>query len=502
MSTGRPNLVVITTDQQRTDSLGCYGSAFASTPHLDSMAAEGVRCDRAYTANPVCTPSRATLYSGRYVSSHGVWNTGVKVPETEVLLSHRLARHGYRTHLLGKAHLQPYLAQRDESRESLGWGIDTHAFTDPYYGFESTELALGHSLTGIRGSYGRWVEQEAGRTKFSAHRRAARTFGGEAYDWDLPAELHQSRWIVGRTEAFLDQASDDRPFFLSIGFQDPHHPHAVPTSWPGRIEASHVPLPRYEPGELDDKPPHFSAVHEGRWGAEHPLRGQFPLAGQSEPSFDYRRVTDEEARLGRAYYYELAAIIDHAIGDILRALEERGLTRSTMVVFTSDHGELLGDHGLWMKGPFCYEQLVRVPLLLRWTGQLPPGEFGGLISLVDIVPTVLGLAGLADTDPRMDGLDMSEIFKGRPGPVRERALIEHTDDPAGIRLKTLVTDRFKLTAYQGRDWGELYDLVEDPGERRNLWADPSLAPVKSQLFAEMLNELERTELRLPRIAAF
>lgn len=442
-----PNIIVVTTDQQRTDSMGCYGSAFASTPNLDAMAAEGLRCDRAYTTNPVCTPSRASLYSGRYVSSHGAWNVGTKVPETERLLSHRLADRGYRTHLIGKAHFQPFQTTPDQSRESRGWDDGDATFSGPYYGFETTELALGHSTSGIRGAYGQWVRQHVGSVDFPARMRATGAFGAEAYDWELPVELHQTRWIAERTEAFLDQRADDRPFLLSLGFQDPHHPHAVPTSRSRRIDTAAVPLPAFTPGELDDKPPHFAAVHEGSWSAAHPLRGRFPLAGQEERGYDYRQVPPEDARLARAYYYELVAMVDDAMGQILRALDERGLAENTIVVFTTDHGELLGDHGLWLKGPFCYEQLVRVPLLLRWPAGLDPGVYSGLISFADLVPTILGLAGLDDAEgsdaPTFDGQDLSESLCGRSGPQRRQALIEHVDDPDGIRLKTVVTDRHK-----------------------------------------------------------
>lgn len=284
MLTARPNVLIITTDQQRTDSLSCYGSAFTSTPALDRLAAEGVRCDRAYAVNPVCTPARASIFSGRYLSRHGAWNVGVNVPEDEVFLSHRLAAAGYQTHYLGKAHFQAFGCSGDQSIESIAdWQERYPAFTGPYYGFQTVELALGHATYGMAGHYGAWVREQVGEEQFEAYHQSRALsetwFGGEAHDWDLPTRLHSSVWTADRAVAFLERHQGGEPFFLAVGFEDPHHPHCVPTDLADRVEPASVPLPDYTEGELSDKPAHFQLAREGKL-EEAATRGAFMMAGQ------------------------------------------------------------------------------------------------------------------------------------------------------------------------------------------------------------------------------
>lgn len=502
----RPNVLLITTDQQRTDSLSCYGSTFTATPHLDRLAAEGVRFDRAYCANPVCTPARASIFTGRYLSRHGAWNVGMSVPDDEVMLSHRLREVGYRTHYVGKMHFQAFGGSAAQSRESCGqWEQLYPAFCGPYYGFETIEIALGHVTYGLAGHYGAWVRSQVSAEEFSAYHKARtdaeHLFGGEAYDWDLPVRLHNSVWTADRAIDFLEREGGRQPFLLAVGFQDPHHPHAVPRDFPDRVAPEEVPLPDFTPGELDDKPPFFRLAHEGRW-PESGLIGDFAIAGQwmgPELQYaDFRQVTETEARRGRAHYYTMVRLIDREMGRVLRALDRLGLGENTLVIFTTDHGELLGDHGLWMKGPLPYEQLVRIPMILRW----PAGFAGGrstdaLFSQVDLVPTVLAAVGLPLPEA-LEGRAALPFLRGETESVREEALIECVDDPEGIRSKTLVTARHKLTWYAGQDYGELYDLETDPREKVNLWKDRAHLALRARLLGRLLALQEPLEKRVAR----
>jgi len=186
----RPNIILITSDQQRRDTLGCYGSSFTRTPATDRLAAEGVVCERAYCTNPVCTPARASLFSGQYISRHGAWNVGTVTPEDTVMLSHRLAAAGYRTHNIGKMHLKPAGAPEGTSEETAkGWRNRFPAWTGPYFGFQSVEISIGHTEYGIAGHYGAWVEAQvggaAGVTPLNALSRPTGStgdFSGEAWD--------------------------------------------------------------------------------------------------------------------------------------------------------------------------------------------------------------------------------------------------------------------------------------------------------------------------------
>jgi arylsulfatase A-like enzyme len=501
MSTRRPNILLVTTDQQRTDTLGCYGSSWAGTPNLDALAEGGICCERAYTTNPVCTPARVSLFTGLQVSRHGAWNVGLNAPEATYTIAHRLAAQGYRTHSIGKMHFQAYGSRDDQSVEAISRWTGSHRdFSGHYYGFQTVELALGHTTYGLRGHYGEWVRAQVDDETFRSYEKSTRLskvfFGGEAYDWDLPLKLHNSAWTADRAIDFLSHHDRSQPFFLTLGFQDPHHPHCVPREFAQRVKPDDIPAPDFEEGELEDKPPHFAIARRGELETSA-FRGEYPIAGQGEGA-DYRRPTASEAQLGRAYYCNMVRLIDRRMGRVLDYLKAAGLAENTLVIFTSDHGELLGDHGLWMKGPFHYEQIVRVPLLIRW----PLGFSGGqrtkaILSHLDLVPTILAAAEVP-ASPDLDGKNALPLFRGSTSSIRDGAMIECTDDPHKLRLKTYITPGRKLTWYNGHSFGELYDLVQDPREKINQWDNPAYAAEKSQLLGHILEKLEPLENRAPR----
>jgi arylsulfatase A-like enzyme len=174
------------------------------------------------------------------------------------------------------------------------------------------------------------------------------------------------------------------------------------------------------------------------------------------------------------------------------------MDRDTLIVFTTDHGELLGDHGIWLKGPFLYEQLVRVPLIIRFPAGLHGGQrVNSLVSHVDLAPTILNLLGAPGTEG-LDGVDLMPLLTGEAARVRDAALIEHVDDPRKLRLKTVVTETRKLTYYAGQAFGELYDLQKDPREKTNQWDNPVYAPDKAALLRRLLDFLEPLDRRAPR----
>jgi arylsulfatase A-like enzyme len=503
MAYNQPNILLITTDQQRCDSLSCYGSSFTHTPSIDWLAQEGVLFERAYCANPVCTPARASLFSGLYPSRHGAWNVGLNLSADVEMISHTLANAGYATHSIGKAHFQAFGGYPGESMEPVkDWELLYPVFRGPYYGFQTVELAFGHAIYGLCGHYGAWVREQVDEKKMRAYAQAANgssyDFGGNAYDWSLPLRLHNSVWTADRTIHFLENRDPSRPFFLSVGFQDPHHPHCVPLDFKNRVEPNQVPLPRYTQGELADKPPHFMAARLGKL-EDSVFRGEFQIAGQGA-GFDYTQVDVTDALLGRAYYYNLVRLIDQQAGRIFDTLDRLNLAENTIVVFLTDHGDLLGDHGLWMKGPFHYEELVRIPLILRWPAALPKGKrFSGLASQVDLAPTLLDAIGLHSSSD-LDGTSLLPAIRG-DSPLeqniapREGIFVECVDDPNHLRLKTVVTRGRKLTFYHGQSYGELYDLDADPGETRNRWDDPAYAADRQKLMTLILDHSERLEKR-------
>ena len=523
----RPNILIVTTDQQRTDTLSCYGSTFTDTPNLDALATQGARFDRAYCSNPVCTPSRASIFTGLCPSRHGAWNVGTNVPDQQ-MISHRLADVGYTTCYLGKAHFQAFLGTPQQSVEAAGGNLRYPDWRGPYYGFESVELAMMHGHAAWQsGHYGAWLQSQIPADQIEAMHtvitHADSDFGGQAYDWPLPARYHHSTWVADRTVDYLEKYDGAKPFLLAVGFPDPHHPHAVPTDFVGKVDPQQTPLPDWDEGELDDKPPHFLETRLGRL-EQSAMCGHYPITGQgygikkwSEDSHDrkqgvctdreaeydqvgYTDVTFEEARLGRSYYYSLVKLIDQQMGRILDCLDRTGLAENTLVIFTTDHGELLGDHGLWRKGPFHYEQLVRIPMLMRWPRGFDGGqEMPGLVSVVDIVPTCLAAAGLQLPDDT-DGREAISTLQGRQSASRDSVLIECLDDPEKLYLKTIVTADRKLTWYRDQPYGELYDLEADPREKVNLWLDPLYAADRADLLSQLLSTLEPPERHADRYA--
>jgi len=505
MSPTRPNVILITTDQQRCDTLSCYGSRFTQTPNIDRLAAEGVRCERAYCTNPVCTPSRVSIFTGRSVSRHGVWNVGVNIAPDEVTIGHRLGAAGYRTHYVGKAHFEAFgmKGQNEDSRENISmWASRYPDWRGPYCGFESIELALGHTTFGLAGHYGAWVRSQVTQAEFESFHRSqplSKThFGGEAHDWGLPTRLHNSVWTADRTISFLRSHDRATPFLLAVGFEDPHHPHCLPRDMDAglRVDPAAVPPPDYTEGELDDKPAYFREAHEGRL-EKSSIRGDFWVAGQGLGA-DYRLVSEHDARLGRAYYHGMVRLIDQQLGRILATLDDLDLANNTLIIFTTDHGELLGNHGLWMKGPFHYEQLVRVPLIFRWPqGLRASTATPNIVSHLDLARTICAAADV-EVDSTVEGVNQLPSLRNESLPARDAAMVECVDDPRGVRLKTIVTANRKLTWHCGQSSGELYDLESDPREKVNRWGDPRYAADQTRLLSRIIAGLEPLEPRRAR----
>jgi arylsulfatase A-like enzyme len=189
----------------------------------------------------------------------------------------------------------------------------------------------------------------------------------------------------------------------------------------------------------------------------------------------------------------MVRLIDQELGRILQCLDELELTENTMIIFTTDHGELLGDHGLWMKGPFHYENLVRIPMIFSWPKGMPSGtRINGLISQVDIAPTILAATGCEGD--RLDGFNLLPLLREEVNNIRDQVFIETVDDPNHLRLKTIVTKDRKLTFYHQQPFGELYDLNNDPGELINHWDDSVYTIDRLTLLARLLDHAERLEL--------
>lgn len=498
------NFLFLTTDQHRADGLGCYGNPFVQTPHLDAIAAEGVRLSRVYVANPLCMPSRATLLTGCTPRAHRVWSNGVPLGSDLRLLGDLLAEAGYRTACTGKMHFTPYGAEARPGyfeAERLWEECDLGDWNGPYAGFDWVQLTIGHTSASA-GHYGRWLGRqhpEAQRAYRQDRRRGVRAPSGAPETWTstLPVSAHPSTWIAERSLEFLDQhqqKSPEQPFFLWASFPDPHHPFRPPAPYVARYADAEVASPLWREGELEDKPPHFQAYYDGKLQGEQRHEG----AGVDWPG----GISEAQMRDIIRYTYGMITLVDDCIGTILDGLETLGLAENTVLCFAADHGELLGDHGLICKGPFHYEGLLRVPMLWRLPGRFPAGRNSeSFVSLTDFAPTVLDLAGV--TPPReMQGLSLARLLRGEATTHREGVLSElHSYYRPWLNLKTWREEDWKLTYYAGQPYGELYDLRSDPDEFVNLYGQPDYADIQCRLQERLLRELVLSEARIPPVEA-
>ncbi|MCZ6634040.1 MAG: sulfatase-like hydrolase/transferase [bacterium] len=486
-----PNVLLIITDQHRADCLGCYGNGRIDTPNIDRIAREGVRVDRAYVTNPLCTPSRASILTGQSVSGHGAWNLGVPLPEGTRTLPEALAECGYRTGAIGKVHLTPQVAGCPEFPENEDfWNRDPEPeWRGPYFGFEWVDLFVGHQK--LIGHYGQYIKHRFPDLVDRYDRRYALDVPtGAPHSWKcgFPLAHHSCTWICERTLDFL-RRQDERPFFVQCSFPFPHFPFAPPSPYCDQYDPNAMELPEQREGDLEGKPSHVMDYFRAK-GGEGPLC----------------EVTDAQKREIVAHTYGMIGLVDDLVGRILDTLDELAVTDNTIVVFCSDHGELLFDHGLLKKGPYLYEGLVRVPLLWRWPEGLPRGRtVDGLFSLADLAPTVLEMLGM-NAWPEIEGRSQVPVLRGEAQSVRDAALVEYYHGRRtardGMRLKALVMDQWKLIHYPGELYGELYDLEADPGEFENRFDHPEDAGVRDRLMARLQDEwVERDESFGPRLSS-
>jgi arylsulfatase A-like enzyme len=502
LKTRRPNILLITSDQQHWNTLGVANPAL-KTPHLDRLAASGTTFTRAYCPNPTCTPTRASMITGKYPSQHGAWSLGTKLPESEPTLGDHLRAAGYRAALVGKAHFQPLLSTEEytslESYPVLQDLAFWREFDQPFYGFDHVELARNHTDEAHVGQhYALWLEEKGCSNWRDYFRTPTGRNDDQRWTWEIPESYHYNTWIAERCSALLETcAGAGEPFFLWASFFDPHPDYLVPRPWDTLYDPADIDVPAVVPGEHDRNPPHFQMTQE-----QHPdFSGYYEPDGHACHGFHSHLQDRQELARDIAVYYGMISCLDKYVGQILDRLEALGLAGNTLVVFTSDHGHFFGQHGLIRKGPFHYEDMIRVPFIASLPGTIPAGRRSdALQSLVDLAPTFLRFAGV-QVPRAMTGVDQQKVWCGERAAVRDHAIVENRHQPTTVHLKTYVGARYKLTVYYQREYGELFDLQQDPGELSNLWDSPDHAGLKTELLLKLLHaEMGKEPLWMPRIA--
>ncbi|MEM9011109.1 MAG: sulfatase-like hydrolase/transferase [Pseudomonadota bacterium] len=486
----RPNILLISADQQRGDCLGFMGRR-VKTPHLDQLAAESSHFSACITPSVVCQPARASILTGQLCLTHGVHDNGIDLDPAvgERGFAGALAGAGYQTAFFGKAHFSTYHTFAPTGTpECIASSADYPAdWFGPYMGFQHVELMLvGHNWflpeEPPRGQhYERWFYADGrGAAKNALYRGNAGDTHGAAQTWHsrLPVAWHNTTWTADRAIDWLRHGRGSDPFCAWISFPDPHHPFDAPEPWS-----------RLHPPEEVDLPPHRTRSFEGRpWWHEaaltHEPEGDAATVATRKGYSRIEAQSDAQLREIIANTYGQIALIDHNVGRILIALAEAGLAENTLVVYVSDHGDWLGDHGLILKGPMHYEGVLRVPLILRGPGVPAGGRVADPVSSLDLSPTFLDYADVAP-GLRQHGASLRPLLAGDAG--RSHALNEWELLPArtgvALSLRTVRTATHKLTVELQSGAGELYDLAADPYETRNLFGLAEAAGVERELRA-------------------
>lgn len=492
----RPNFVFIITDQQRYDHLGCNGHSVIQTPNIDRIARDGVSFDRHYCNHPLCTPSRCTVITGRHPSSHRVYDNGLCLPDSETTLPQVLGESGYDTRAIGKLHFSSWREPNAVSFESESFWASGRGPREPvpYVGFDFVEICTRH-INPETGHYGYWLDQTFPDVKkhwddyLSPHPSGA----SDTYDWTMPPEAHANTWIADRCVRYLEErAGAEEPFFLHVGFPDPHHPFRAPDPWGSMYDPADVVLPDTSLESHERRPPEYKAFVKGVLNEETLGAGDFN-------NDDLTKLTEEQLRVIHAKTYGMVSFVDDQVKRVLDALEKTGLADDTIVVYTTDHGDYMGDHGLIKKAPFLLEGLVKIPFLMSGPEELVGrGRRRDLTAHVDVMPTLLDLAGVP-VPVGVEGRSFTRELRGEtPDDPREAVLIESLHQFQFDRnVKGLVTDDWKLVYWGGQTYGELYDLVNDPTEKVNLWDDPTYRKKRSELLESLLREVVVNENILP-----
>lgn len=459
----RPNILLITTDQQRADTIGVLGSRTARTPNLDKLRDDGVIFSRAFVQSIVCIPSRACMQTGRYTHQHGVRHmesiidNSPGLPPWEMTFMELLQAAGYETGATGKIHMMP--ERGFDFMEIVGGKGQRWIHKE---GQEIGPAPLGRQ-------YADWLDSKipGGYDLIYNQRRNEeyRLYGG-AIENILPLEGYVETYILEKSVDFI-RAQRGKPFFLWCGFCGPHGPVDPPLPYSDLYPPGDIPLPATLNADLSGKPEFI------RRRSRH-----------------FSKEDIDRLKRWLSFYYGLVTLIDDYAGRLIGILRETGLLDNTVVIFTSDHGEMGGDFSMKGKGNF-YEPVLRVPLIIR-----PPGKGGGRVvdgvtEVMDIAPTILDYAGVRLPE-EMSGKSLVPVIQGNESRM-EQALSEFTTNDQKISGTCLRTGRYKYVLWDTSDGGEFYDLQEDPFELENLYYDSARKELRNEHAELLLKKLMRTQ---------
>ena len=468
-ATGRPNIILIITDQQRFDTIAGLGFPYAVTPNLDRLAAEGVAFTECHVTAPSCVPSRASLFNGHYPHTTGILANGQAWQRTWV---EQLRDSGYRCVNVGKMHTVPYDADAGFDERYVVENKDR--YLEGRWYFDEWDKAL--AANGL-------VKQQ--REQYRQRDDYRERLG--AFDWELPERLHSDAFVADMAKWWVETYPRTEPLFLQVGLPGPHPPYDPPARYSepylGRDD---LPLPNPSVAELDALPAALKEKRHHDVAVDHDS-----VAWTLDPS-------PEQLRRVWAHYLGNVTLIDEKVGELLSSLQNRGYLDDAVVIFTSDHGECLGDHGLSQKWSM-YDVVTRVPTILWSTaGRFAGGRrIDGLCQWFDLGPTILELAGLA-LPATFEARSLLPALEGRDWTPRPYVFCEQGGDVSltGAEFITGVrSERWKLVHFKGSDEGQLFDLAADPGEVHNLWNDPAHLETRRALLDAIRDWLIESNVR-------
>ncbi|WP_168121359.1 sulfatase-like hydrolase/transferase [Paenibacillus sp. HB172176] len=487
----RLNLLLVQTDQQSAETLGLYGNSVLKTPALEKLAERGVVFEHAFCNYPACSPSRSSMFTGRYASTIGVQANHMMINPAEVTLPQVLKANGYQTALIGKNH-----AFMDNAKT-----YDSAGMTEPGKAsvlgevFDYVRLAdHGHLVDGYRDD----PECKA------AHEWSRSCWASPLGHGTNPARPEKcGTYLLGETMLdYLENKRDpEKPFFTWLSFPDPHTPYQAPEPYASLIDPATVPLPPKD--RLEEKPERQRVAH---------LMDAMDTAD------------DDLVRKVRAIHYGMIRFIDDTLERVFAKLDELGLTNNTVVLFTSDHGDSMGAHGLIQKHNMFYDSFTRVPFIVAAPGYGGSRRTAQMAELIDMMPTFLDMAGIP-IPPGVQGKSLAPFLRGEPCSAREYVVIESGEEGEPMRVsditvrpehpfddryfvwcayrdawvgrgRSIRTPEWKLNVYANGE-GELYDLAGDPDELRNRFDDPACSDIRSSLERKLLHWMLEKEDRLP-----
>jgi arylsulfatase len=464
----KPNIIIFCTDHQRADFLGCAGHPLIKTPNLDRLATRGVRFENMYIQNTVCMPSRASIMTGTYPCRHGVTSNGYNLTGSQPTIADALSQAGYHTMAVGRTHLICTQPQPEYSRTDF-FGFHQCAHAQVYCGDTDPE-----------NDYLKWISEKHPEyyddIAFANRHRSVDMYGTTTA---VPQELSMNTWVVNKSLEFISEhkeKSPEQPFFLWAGTWDPHSPYRAPEPWGSMYNPNDIPAPKQMEEEIKSYPGDIKRMA---------LREFY-----HNPDLPMEQVWKKTI----AMYMGMVSHIDDQLGRMLDELEKLGITDNTVILFTSDHGDMLGDHYFLGKVLYFYDAVLKVPAIMAGPG-IPQGKcVSQLTETVDYMPTLLELS--RTPVPRtVQGKSLLPLLKETNETLHGNTYTEHqyfsgkNDKKKNEHIFSIFDGRYRIVYFKGRPYGQLFDLEKDPDSHHNLWGDPEYSEIKNDMKLKLLERM-------------